>query len=153
MTYERNWDWEGAVVMHDAKTIDRYRELRSKHPDGKDLGFFWAFNLKQFEEGYKMLVERGHIKEGDKIFQSSSGLLGTKEGIDGLHNFYHNINQQIKAECDPQEVYFDEYNNHECMIAWDGDEEAIKIIVNIWGKEVAKSLVRFNASVDIDKLT
>lgn len=45
-------------------------------------------------------------------------------------------------ECDPQEVYFYEYNNHECMIAWDGDKEAYDLIVGYWGEEVAKTIKR-----------
>ena len=54
--------------------------------------------------------------------------------------------KQIPTECDPQEVYFYEYNNHECMFAWDGDKEAVEIIIRHWGKDVAKSLKRYNAS-------
>lgn len=154
MTYERNWETEGAVVMHDAKTIDRYRELRSQHPDCYECGCFWAFSDKQFAEGYAILVKRGHIKDGDKLVRTNAtGLFGTREGINRMHEFYYDIKQKIKIECVPQEVYFEEYNNHECMIAWDGDEEAIKIIVDIWGKEIAKSLIRFNASVDIDNIS
>jgi hypothetical protein len=48
--------------------------------------------------------------------------------------FYDDSRAAIPKECDPQEVYFYEYNNHECMIAWDGDKEAYDLIVGYGGK-------------------
>ena len=56
--------------------------------------------------------------------------------------FYDDSRAAIPKECDPQEVYFYEYNNHECMIAWDGDKEAYDLIVGYWGEEVAKTIER-----------
>ena len=61
----------------------------------------------------------------------------TKVGAKRLFEFYDAINDKIHSEYGPQEVYFYEYDNHECCIAWDGDLEAIKIIIGIWGADVA----------------
>lgn len=89
------------------------------------------------------LVELGHIKDGDKICQDKdTGAFGTKDGLAAFFKFYDDSRAAIPKECDPQEVYFYEYNNHECMIAWDGDKEAYDLIVGYWGEEVAKTIER-----------
>lgn len=89
------------------------------------------------------MVELGHIKDGDKICQDKdTGAFGTKDGLAEFFKFYDDSRAAIPKECDPQEVYFYEYNNHECMIAWDGDKEAYDLIVGYWGEEVAKTIER-----------
>lgn len=144
LRYYRDWDnYEGGVVMLNAKTIKRYRQIKDTHPNADKYGVFWAFSREQFAEGYKHLIELGHIKDGDKISQDKeTGCYGTKDGLEGFFKFYDENLANIPKECDPQEVYFYEYNNHECMFAWDGDEDAIKIIRLYWGDEVAEKIHR-----------
>ena len=153
LNYYRDWDkYEGGIVMQNDQTIRRYREIKDQHPDCDACGVFFAFSNKQFGEGYNHLVKLGHIKDGDKVLRSVGGMFGTREGIDKFINFYEEREKQIAAECDPQEVYFYEYNNHESMIAWDGDLEAIKIIISLWGADVARKIKRFNASMSVDNI-
>lgn len=144
LRYYRDWaNFDGGVVMLNAQTIDRYKELKNQHPNADECGVFFAFSNKQFVEGYKHLVELGHIKEGDKIIQANlGGLFGTREGMDKFFNFYDESNKLIPQECDPQEVYFYEYNNHESMIAWDGDKDAFQLIVRYFGENVANTIHR-----------
>lgn len=59
---------------------------------------------------------------------------------------------RIKNECDPQEVYCYEYNNHECCIAFDGDIEAIRLVAGIWGVETAKTIKRRSAFYGVEEL-
>lgn len=138
--------------MLNAQTVKRYREIQDQHPDADECGVFFAFSNQQFSEGYKHLIELGHIKDGDKVLHSVGGAFGTKEGLDKFFQFYEDRDKPIKAECDPQEIYFYEYNNHESMIAWDGDLEAIKIIISIWGADVARNIKRYNASMSVDNI-
>lgn len=112
------------------------------HPNVDKYGVFFAFNKKQFDEGYNHLVELGFIKEGDKIQVSELGAYGTRESLDNFFDFYRNRLRDIPTKCDPQEIYFYEYNNYECMFAWDGDKDAYNMIVDIFGKDVAKKIVR-----------
>lgn len=150
LKYWRDWDCDGYIRMENPQTIDRYRELRyHSHPDCKEHHCFFAFSVKQFNEGYNKLVADGAIKEGDKICQAKHGLYGTKAGIDSFYAAYDALDEKIKAECDPQEVYFYEYDNHEAMINWDGDEDAINIIISLWGLETAKKIKRYNAYKEI----
>ena len=153
LRFYRDWhNFDGGIVMLNAQTIKRYREIKNQYPDADECGVFFAFSNEQFSEGYKHLVELGHIKDGDKIICSVGGACGTKEGLDKFFKFYEDRHKPIKEECDPQEVYFYEYNNHESMIAWDGDLEAIKIIIGIWGTDVARNIKRFDDSVSVDEI-
>lgn len=153
LRYYRDWDnFDGGIVMMNAKTVKRYREIKDQHPDADECGVFFAFSNQQFSEGYKHLIELGHIKDGDKIIRGVAGAFGTKEGLDKFYKFYEDRDTPIKQECDPQEVYFYEYNNRESMIAWDGDLEAIKIIIDIWGADVARKIIRYNASMSVDNI-
>ena len=145
---------EGAICMTNAKTVKRYHELKyESQPDCDKYGVFFAFSNEQFENGYKRLVELGHIKDGDKVkrYSESSGLFGASvEKLKSFFGFYADKDKLIREECDPQEVYFYEYNNHECMYDWEGDENAIKIIIDVWGVDVARTIVRFSDSQTID---
>lgn len=143
-------DWEkseGGIWMVNAKTIDRYIELKNDQPKGE--GVFFAFNKKQFDEGVDELIKKGQFQPGGKLLSAGGGMYGTKEGLDKFFEYYEEREEIIKKECDPQEVYFYEYNNHECMINWYGDKEAIEIVSDYWGKDVAKSIVRFSAFSEI----
>lgn len=138
-------DWEvteGSVVMLNPQTIRFYQKTKDTHPDADEYGIFFAFNREQFDKGYKHLVELGFIKDGDKIQVSGMGAYGTKESLDAFYDFYRNRDKLIPEKCDPQEVYFYEYNNYECMYAWDGDKDAYNTIVDIWGEDVAKRIIR-----------
>jgi len=129
-------DNDGMLVLHNAKTLDIYHKIRETHPKGTELGFFWAFSNEQFHEGYGMLVERGFIKNGDKIQRAPiNGLFGTEKGLNDMLNFYDNRDKEIAEKCDPCEVYAYENNNHESCINFDGDREAWKIVCKIFGKE------------------
>ena len=153
LQYYRDWDnLEGGIVMMNALTIQRYREIKNQHPDADKCGVFFAFSNQQFNEGYKHLIELGHIKDGDKIVQGTYGAFGTKDGLENFFNFYEDKYIPIKEECDPQEIYFYEYNNHESMFAWEGDKEAVKIIIDIWGADVARKIKRYNATQSIENM-
>lgn len=154
LRYYRDWDrYEGGICMMNPVTIKRYREIQDMQPDADKCGVFFAFSNSQFHEGYDHLVELGHIKKGDKVVQTGiGGMFGTKESIDKFLGFYEDRNKEVAAECDPQEVYFYEYNNHESMIAWDGDLEAIKLIIDLFGVDEARKIKRYNASESIENL-
>lgn len=154
LRYYRDWkNFDGGIVMMNDQTVKRYREIKDQHPDADKCGVFFAFSNEQFNEGYKHLIELGHIKDGDKIVRGVAGAFGTNEGLDKFFKFYEDRDKPIKEECDPQEVYFYEYNNHESMIAWDGDLEAIKIIIDIWGADIARNIKRYNASMTVEQIT
>ena len=153
LQYYQDWEKsEGGIRMENAKTINRYIDLKHEHPDVDKLGVFFAFSDKQYTENRDKLIKLGTIKEDDTIYRGPSGMFGTKSGFDKYINFCKEIEKKIVAYCDPQEVYFYEYNNHESMISLDGDRYAIQEIIDFWGKDVAKSIVRFSAFDDIDSI-
>ena len=142
LQYSRDWDnYEGGVVMHNAKTIGRYKQLMDEkhHIDCYRYDCFFAFSNQQFAEGLKKIRP---LKEGEKLVSVGAGMYGTRDGVDRFFAAYDEVDRRVKDECDPQEVYFYEYNNHESMLSWDGDTEPMKIITRIWGEEAASQIVR-----------
>lgn len=139
--YYRGYDhFEGGIYMVEPKTIDRYRELKAEQPKSENYGVFFAFDKEQFKEGYNILVHRGFINEGDKICEGIAGMYGTRSEIGRYMDFYKEREAMMKAECNPQEVYFYEWNNHECMFT--NDDDAMKVVISIFGKEVAHTIHR-----------
>lgn len=144
--YHLDWSCEGHVVMHNEQTIKLYHKLKydDQPPEGE---YFYAFSNEQFSQQ----VKAKHL-EGKKIYSGGYGLYGTDKGIEGLLAYIDSVSKRIKEECNPQEVYFYEYNNHECMIGWGGDLEAIKLIITYWGAEEARKIKRINAGRSIDDI-
>lgn len=146
-----NWDNDGVLDYKNAKTLKRYRELKDEQSnvDTKKFDVFFAFSNEQFKEGLKSIRP---LAEGEKLVSIGGGGFATKDGAKRLLEFYESIDAKIKAECDPQEVYVYEYNDHECCIAWDGDLEAIKIVLSLFGEEAARKIKRYNASMSVDNI-
>jgi hypothetical protein len=113
-----------------------YQEIKNQQPILKDC--FFAFGQTQFDEGVTK-----HNLQGKKINRGLVGLYGTKEGIDELMNFYDNINKRIGEECNPQEVYDYEFDNHECSITCD-DTEPMMIVLGIFTEEQCMNVKRKN---------
>lgn len=152
LVYYRDWDCDGAIYMRNAKTITRYQELMNQHPDLHNLGLFCAFSDEQFDRGLAECKRIGSIKDDDKIYRYKGGIFGTRKGYIAMLRFYTDRMDLVKAECDPQEVYFYEFNNHECMISYDGDDDAIQFIIDTWGEETARTITRYRVNNTIDWL-
>lgn len=127
--------------------MSRYTELKDMSAPCVDC--FFAFSQSQFEEGVKDIREKN--KDAKIVRVSSLNLFGTKEGVDNFLNFYKNQEDIIRNECEPQEVYDYEFDNHECGYLWD-DTEAIKIVVSYFGVERAREVKRRCSCVDIDSV-
>lgn len=112
----------------------RYSELKKQQPVLEEC--FFAFSNEQFAEGVKE-----HNLEGKKIYSGEYGLYGTADGIQKFYAAYEAIELQIIEQCSPQEVYDYEFDNHDCTYVGD-DEEAIDIVLNLFGVEKAKTVVR-----------
>ena len=134
--FEFNEDIENDCLMtwKNARTLGRYKALCNERDsvDVKKYDCFFAFGNESFARGMKGIRP---LNDGEKIYSFGAGGYGTKDGIERLFKFYEDMEARIKNECDPQEVYCYEYNNHECCIAFDGDIEAIRLVAGIWGVE------------------
>lgn len=154
LEYYQDWkEWEGGIRMLNPQTINRYTELKSQHPDALEYDMFFAFNNEQFAEGYAKLIERGSIKEGDKVCSYGAGMYGKSGSYQKMSEFYEDRNKKIAEECDPQEAYFYEFNNYESSINYEGDTEAIKRIIDIWGADVASKIKRYREFISVKDLT
>lgn len=141
---------DGVLVINGAQTLQKYQQIRY----GKDApmeGCFFAFDKQQFEEGYEQIKHL--LGENEKIVSvgHGTGMFGVRKYVDRVFDFYDNKNKLIREECDPQEVYYYEWNNYETCYTID-DEKAIKIIIDIWGVEVAKTIKRICDAQTIDQI-
>lgn len=111
-----------------------YQEYKEINPVMKDC--FFAFSNQQMAEGIKE-----HNLEGVEIFSADYGLYGTKEGIKEFLGHYDKISEEIKNNCNPQDVYNYECDNHEVSFTND-DSEVIDIIIDYFGIDKAKEIKR-----------
>ena len=107
----------------------KYLELKKENPVMENC--FFAFRNEQLAEGLKKF----NLEKKD-IVSGGFGLYGTREGILKFNSFYETQNAKIAAECNPQDVYEYEFNNHESEFTCD-DTEAIQIVAAIFGDEKA----------------
>lgn len=140
---KQDWDNDGFLRITGAETLARYHELLQKQSSipVTEYGVFFAFSNEQFEEGYKGLVKRGLIQDGDRIKRFGNGAFGTLEGMKHWVREAAAIDAQIRTECDPYEVYLDEYNNHECCIDWDGDDRAVEKVLALFGMDATVAAI------------
>lgn len=124
--------------------MSNYHTIKDQQPILVDC--FFAFSNSQYEEAIKK-----HNLQEKKILRASSGLFGTQEGIQKLYYDCEAISKQITENCDPQQVYAYEFDNHECSYVGD-DEEAIKLVVSYFGDERAKEVKRRFAVTKIENL-
>lgn len=146
VAYHLDWEMEGHIVIEQPKTVALYHKL--KYDDQPPAGeYFWAFDMEQF----KRQIKDKHL-EDKKLYRVGYSLYGTHEGIEALEAYYASIKERIRTECNPQEVYFYECNNFEYMYNWDGDEEAIKLILDYWGEDVARGIKRIKANYTTEEI-
>ena len=139
-TFKRDWNRDGFLVISDAKTLDRYEELEKQKHEVSDKEIFFAFSDEQLQEGLK---KSGLSSE--QIYHFGAGMFGTIEGHDRLYNKIKAIDENIRKECDPKEVYWYEYNNHESFINWEGDTDAWNKVLHIFGEEICSTIHRLKS--------
>ena len=149
--FEENQNNYGVLDYKHAHTLKRYKELCDERCKVNVTKYdcFFAFSNRQFADGLKSIRP---LQEGEKLVSIGAGCYGTKDGAKRLFAFYDSINDKIRSECNPQEVYVYEYNNHECCIDLDGDLNAIRIIATVWGEDVARTIKRKNACYPIESI-
>lgn len=146
VAYHLDWEMEGHIVIEQPKTVALYHKL--KYDDQPPAGeYFWAFSQEQFDRA----IKDKHL-EGKRLCRVGGGLYGTHEGIEALEAYYASVSERIRTECNPQEVYLYECNNHEYMYNLDGDEEALLLIVKYWGKDVARTIRRVRPVYSIEEI-
>lgn len=151
-----NWEWDGSLSITGAQSLRTYRELKerqSKLPT-HEYGIFFAFSKEQFKSGMKDLVSRGLLKDGEKIYSHGGGYFGIPGALERYMSAVEAIDKEIAEKCDPLEVYYEEYNNFECCLGFDGDLPAVKAVIQIFGVDIARQVLtddkRFNRVGDVD---
>ena len=147
-TVERDWDRDGMLTIQNDQTLKVYQAIRKEQYEHVHPETCWEFtNFQNVLNKLKPL-----LKEGEKIIRFANGGYATPKGWEMMKAFWKSIDERIRTECDPQEVYYYEYNNHESCINYEGDTDAIQIIINIYGPDVARQIKRFSKKMTIDQL-
>lgn len=139
--YKPDLDNYGVLAWTGAKTIRRYREIREEMSRYNN-GIFYAFSNKQFEEGVAGLKGKGLWREGEKLVRDRMGGYGYQSMFDERDKAIDAMWNKIAEECDPCEIYAVEYNNYECCIAWEGDEQAWRLVCEIFGTERCENEIK-----------
>lgn len=147
----QDWDNDGVLWYHGEQTLGLYHQLKDEMYHHEFSGIFFAFSDEQFMNGCKRIGVDPNNTKG-VLFKIPGGGFGTREGLDAMYAYYDGIDKRIREECDPQEVYLCEYNNHEGCINMEGDTEAIQIIIDTYGKDVAEEITRFRVMYTIDEI-
>lgn len=153
-----NWEWDGALSITGAQSLRTYRELRERQTKipTAEYGIFFAFSREQFDRGIKGLKSRGLLKEGEKVCKYTTGCFGIKGSMERWMKDAEAIDKEIAEKCDPLEVYYEEYNNFECCLGFEGDLPAVKAVIQIFGVDVARQVLtdgkRFSRYGDVDKI-
>jgi len=105
--------------------------------------------LKRSDEQLKQGMAECGYKEYSELVYAENGLYGSREALDSFLGEYEERAKRVEAECDPQKVYEYEFWNHECDYTGT-DREAILLVVELFGKDRARSVERKRAVVSID---
>lgn len=146
-----DWDSDGFLIITNASTLKRYKELEDRKQSIrlKNFDMFCAFTDEQFNLGLKSIRS---LNDGEKICSLGAGVFGTKDGIDRFFKTQRIIDGIIAEECNPQEVYYYEYNNYESCINFEGDLDAIRKVASIWGWEVSRTINRLSTCYTIEEI-
>lgn len=149
--FKQDWDNDGMIEYRNAATLSEYHRLNEErnHVDLAKFDLFCAFSDEQFERNSKTIRP---LREGEKYVRVGGGIFGTADGYEKYVAYSDEIDRQIRENCDPQEVYCYEYNNYESCIAYDGDTNAIRLIIALFGFETAAKIKRFSAFYSLDSL-
>lgn len=146
----QNWENDGMLVWKNAKTLNRYQELcrERDETDVSKFRCFFAFSQEQLEQGQRSIK----LKPNEKLVSFGGGGFGVEDGVNKYFAHLNEVQNRIRTECDPQEVYCYEFNNYESAIAFDGDVDAIRLIAAIWGQEAASRIKRFSPFYSLENL-
>lgn len=140
------------TVPQTQSTVNRYIKIRNEFDKTDRPYLFFAFSNQQFAEGKRKLEQNGWLADGDKIYHMGAGGYTTERGIKEWEKAVAEKDNKIRTECNPQDVYDYEHDNHESSISWDGDLEAIRIVDSIFGEEAAKGVRRRNACYKLEDI-
>ena len=103
--------------------MSNYKKFLDKISSYHCNGIFYAFSNEQFEKGMKACG----YDENTKLVKDGMGGYGTREAFDERHKFYSSVEEEIRQNCTPDEIFEFEYWNHECGYTYDYSE-ALEIV-------------------------
>lgn len=106
---------------------------------------FFAFNQKQFDQG----LEKTGLDRSD-VISPGMGLYGSRRGVEALRKFNQETHQ-LMSQCNPQEVYDYEFDNHECDYVG-SDFQAMEFVLSLFPVEKVRKIQRRWDMTPIEKI-
>lgn len=124
-----------------------YNEIKNAIYSGKHEGIFYAFSDDQFAEGLKNCG----YSSADDVVADGCGGYGSREAFANRARKFATIDEEIKSNCTPEEVFSAEWWNYECGYTWEYSQP-LRIVRRYWpGWEIPKELL-LKLSRDFDEL-
>lgn len=129
--------------------MSRYTELKEKARTMPMVGIFFAFDEEQFVKG---CIKCGYLNAGQTIedFRKSDiklvsigyGGYGSEQAVENMNKQYEKLDEQIREECNADDIFRYEFWNYEC--GYTGDyEEALNAVKHYFPKyKPSKKLVK-----------
>ena len=119
-----------------------YAKYRRKNIDSDDLKIFFAFSDEQFDKSLKNLNETfGTNLTAQDLVGGFGNIFGVKEDVNEFFRRIKEHGDKIPELFPAQKVYDYEFGNYECEYVCD-DEEAINIVVELYGADTARKVKR-----------
>lgn len=125
-------------------TLKRYLEIKEQMSKyfSTENGFFFAFSKEDFVKGQKEIQKHGWLTPDDKLISIGSGGYTVRRAFDKMEAFMADCDKQIASECSAQEVYNYQYGNFESDYAADGDLQAMRVVLQHFGKDKLTEIKR-----------
>ena len=123
-----------------------YKGIYDTPINASDYDVFFAFGTEQ----YKKALEKNGFSD-EQIVSAGDGLYGTRDGLKAYFGAFEKLTERVAAECNPQDIYRYEFDNHDCEHIC-CDREAMKYVVSIFGMERAKKVKRRYGYISIEEI-
>ena len=99
--------------------MSKYSELKDEYYHHHFDGIDYVFGDKQLKEYFERTgYTEDDIKSG-KLVTEGYGSIGTKEAFAKKQEYYEKWKERVRTECNPDEIFTDEWWNHECGYTYD----------------------------------
>lgn len=101
--------------------MTKYTDLKDEASKHHFEGIDYVFGQSQLKEYFERTgYTEADIKSG-KLVGDGFGGIGTREAFKARDEWFNQLDERIKAECTPEEIFKHEWWNHEC--GYTGDHE------------------------------
>lgn len=92
----------------------RYQELKDEHSKHHFEGIDYVFGRDQLKEYFERTGYTQADIDSGKLVGDGFGGIGTREAFKARDEYFNKWRERVIAECKPDDIFADEFWNHEC---------------------------------------